>query len=120
MSDTGEMTPERRATLAEKARRLYGKFCGTGGRGICAESFALYHIGRGEPCVAEDLAGFLDTVVAALERDDPDGRLDATRGLAARVRRHLAEASGDTPRVGQALRRFVYDSAAGEACAIGD
>jgi len=41
-----DMGPERRASLADKGRRLYGKFCGTGGRGICAESFAVYHISR--------------------------------------------------------------------------
>ena len=27
-----EVTPERREMLAEKGRRLYGKYCGTGGR----------------------------------------------------------------------------------------
>ena len=42
------LSPEVRARLAQKGRILYGKFCGTGGRGICAESFALHHIWRGE------------------------------------------------------------------------
>ena len=35
-----ELAPDRRAALADTGRRLYGKFCGTGGRGIRAESFA--------------------------------------------------------------------------------
>lgn len=87
------LTPERRAMLAHKAQRLYGKFCGTGGRGICAESFAVYHIGRGEAVVAEDLVAYLDEVVMELEQHDPHHRLAATRGLASRVRRHIAEAS---------------------------
>lgn len=108
------LTPERRAMLVEKARRLYGKFCGTGGRGICAESFAVYHIGRGETVVAEDLAAYLDEVVARLERADPHNRLAATRGLIARIRRHLAKAveQQGTPNqtlhmTGGALRQFV-------------
>lgn len=86
-----ELTPHRRAVLADKGRRLYGKFCGTGGRGICAESFAVYHIGRDEAVVAEDLISYLDGVVSGLERADPHGRLAATRGLVGRIRRHLAE-----------------------------
>lgn len=113
-----ELTPHRRTVLAEKAHRLYGKFCGTGGRGICAESFAVYHIGRGEFVVAEDLADFLDGQVAKLEQSDPLGRLQATRGLVARIRRHLAEAANpDLPQTGEALRSFVLVSAANaEGC----
>lgn len=87
------LTPERRVMLAHKAQRLYGKFCGTGGRGICVESFAVYHIGRGETVVAEDLVAYLDEVVMELEQYDPHNRLAATRGLVARVCRHIAEAS---------------------------
>ena len=40
-SDGSGLAPERRAMLANKGRRLYGKYCGTRGRGICAESFAV-------------------------------------------------------------------------------
>ncbi|MGL4463238.1 MAG: hypothetical protein ACRC1K_13905 [Planctomycetia bacterium] len=108
------LAQERRVMLADKARRLYGKFCGTGGRGICAESFAVYHISRGEATVAVDLAAYLDGVVSELESTDPHGRLAATRGLAARIRRHLAEAvdphatpNQTLPQTGEALRLFV-------------
>jgi hypothetical protein len=83
------MTPERRARLAEKGRLLYGKFCGTKGRGICAESFAVYHINRGEEEVARDLLAFLEARLEVLRRDDPDDRLALTADLADRVRRHL-------------------------------
>jgi hypothetical protein len=96
-----ELTSHRRAVLADKGRRLYGKFCGTGGRGICAESFAVYHIARGEAVVAEDLAAYLDGVVAGLECADPHGRLAATRGLVARIRRHL---TGGTDSAGAMCR----------------
>ena len=37
-----ELTPKRREFLAVKAERLYSKFCGLHGEGICAESFAEY------------------------------------------------------------------------------
>lgn len=108
----GELGPERRAALADKGRRLYGKFCGTGGRGICAESFAVYHIGRGESAVAEDLALYLGCEVALLESADPDARLASARGLLTRIRQHLAsaETEGALPQTGGALRQFVLDN----------
>ena len=84
-SDGSELAPERRAMLAEKGQRLYGKFCGTGGRGICAESFAVYHLGRGEAVVAADLLAYLETQAAA-------GQDAMTHGLIARLRHHLAAA----------------------------
>ena len=84
-SDGSGLAPERRAMLAEKGRRLYGKFCGTGGRGICAESFAVYHLGRGEAVVAADLLAYLETQAAA-------GQDAMTHGLIARLRHHLASA----------------------------
>ncbi len=84
-----DIPPERRARLILKGQILYGKSCGTGGRGICAESFALHHVRLGEPTVARDLLDFLDRRVAALQVDDPDGRLAMTRDLADRVRGHL-------------------------------
>jgi hypothetical protein len=107
------LTPERRAMLAMKARLLYGKFCGTGGRGICAESFAVFHIGRGETVVAEDLLTYLAAVVAELELNDPQNRLAATRGLAERVRKHLetidphGQLNHELQQSGKALRQFV-------------
>lgn len=105
---------QRREMLAEKARQLYGKYCGTGGRGICAESFVVYHIGRGETIVAEDLLAFLETVVSELELSDPHNRLNATRGLVARIEKHLAEAidshgavKPEFHQTGPALRDYV-------------
>ncbi len=91
-----ELSPEARARLALKGRILYGKFCGTDGKGICAESFAIYHIWRGESEVARDLLAFLETEVVAFRDHDPDGRLPLAVELAARIRRHL-EAEGDDP-----------------------
>ncbi len=114
-----ELTPHRRSVLADKGQRLYSKFCGTGGRGICAESFAIYHIGRGEFNVATDLVAYLDAQVIALEQADPKGRLRATRGLVARIRRHLAESTNSEgtaksafQQTGSALRLFVNRNAA--------
>ncbi len=115
-----ELAPDRRSMLAEKGRLLYGKFCGTGGRGICAESFAVFHIGRGEAVVAEDLVAYLNEVVAELQVFDIHDRLSATQGLLARVLRHLSQANdpiGTPNRVlqqtGGALRLFVKSSSEG-------
>ena len=119
-TDGSELAPERRAMLAGKGRRLYGKFCGTRGRGICAESFAVYHIGRGETGVAEDLVAYLERTAAELEAADPDGRLAATRALTARIRAHIESAPmTELPHTGPALRRFVLGNADG-AEPIGD
>ena len=83
--------------LAIKGRVLYGKFCGTGGRGICAESFALYHFWRGEPEVALDLLWFLEAEAESLEAEDPAGRLAMTRDLAGRLRQHLEHEGVEPP-----------------------
>jgi hypothetical protein len=91
------MPPERRARLAHKGRLLYEKSCGTGGRGTCAEGFALYHIARGEGEVARDLLAFLEARVDDLRRHDPEGRLAPTEDLAARVRRHLQREADGPP-----------------------
>jgi hypothetical protein len=80
---------ELRARLAIKGKLLYGKFCGTGGRGICADSFALYHLWRGEPEVALDLLAFLEAEIQTLRIEDPNGRLALTEDLASRLERHL-------------------------------
>ena len=94
------MTPERRRMLAEKGRTLYGKFCGTGGRGICAESFACYHLERGEAEVVADLIAHLEARIARLTQSDPDARLPMTRGLLERLTRRLAEPLSWPPRGG--------------------
>ncbi len=83
------ISPERRTRLAVKGQILYGKFCGTGGLGICAESFALHHIRLGEPTVARDLVAFLDERIDALRVVDPDGRLAMTEALADWIRSDL-------------------------------
>jgi hypothetical protein len=58
--------PDRRAFLAQKGQRLYGKYCGTKGTGICAESFAEYHIWRGELVIARDFLVYLSTQIDGL------------------------------------------------------
>ncbi|HEU5119222.1 MAG TPA: hypothetical protein VFT74_21710, partial [Isosphaeraceae bacterium] len=80
------LSQEERARLALKGQILYGKFCGTGGRGICAESFALYHLWRGEPEVTQDLLAFLEAQIEVLRVEDPSGRLELTKELANRLR----------------------------------
>jgi hypothetical protein len=90
------ISPEQRARLANKGRLLYAKFCGTEGRGICAESFALYHIWRGEPEIALDLLVFLDAEVEALRISDPQGKRILAENLAGRIRVALAT-EGDQP-----------------------
>ena len=60
------VSPERRAFLAQKGRLLYGKYCGTHGRGICSESFAEYHIWRGELVVVRDFLAFLKIQIESL------------------------------------------------------
>jgi hypothetical protein len=87
-AESGNLTP-RRARLAEKGRILYGKSCGSKGKRTCVESFALYHIGRGEAEVVRDLLGFLETRSEALRSSDPEGRLARTDELAARIRQYL-------------------------------
>ena len=110
MAAESELSDERRMKLAEKGRSLYGKFCGTGGRGICAESLAVYHLGRGEAVVVVDLIAFLEAEAGRLCEADTQGRYDATRGLTTRIRGHLQEATKDRPLTGPALRAFVLDS----------
>jgi hypothetical protein len=80
------MDTYRREVLARKGRTLYAKFCA--GDGSCAVSFALHHLRRGETEVVDDLVAFLEGRVVALERDNPDGRLEQTRTLLERIRGH--------------------------------
>jgi hypothetical protein len=78
-----------RMKLAEKGRLLYAKSCGMVGKRTCAESFALFHIGRGKPQVALDLLAFLENEAETLKLDDPNRRLVQTEELIASIRRHL-------------------------------
>jgi hypothetical protein len=91
-----EVPPERREVLAEKGKRLYAKYCGTDGKGICAESFAEYHIWRGELAVARDLLEFLATQIDALRQEvsdspDLDEQLHMTERLIQRIQALLGE-----------------------------
>jgi hypothetical protein len=89
---------DRRARLAGKGRILYRKSCGAGGKKTCAESFALFHIGRGELDIARDLLAFLETEAEALRLHDSEQRLEPTEDLAARIRRSLEAYGENTPR----------------------
>jgi hypothetical protein len=90
-----EVPPERRAFLAIKGQRLYGKYCGTNGRGICAESFAEYHIWRGELIVARDLLAYLNAQIACLRQSalttELEAQLHMTEGLIERIAALLGE-----------------------------
>jgi hypothetical protein len=90
------LSPERRAFLALKGRLLYGKYCGTQGKGICAESFAVNHLQRGEAEVVVEFLAFLEGQLAGLRMADPGHRLAMTERLVARIRRHLARMTRPT------------------------
>ncbi|MEO8611845.1 MAG: hypothetical protein ABI690_28355 [Chloroflexota bacterium] len=94
-----DVPPERRAFLAIKGQRLYGKYCGTKGRGICAESFAEYHIWRGELIIARDFLGYLNVQIAYLHQIAPstpeiEAQLHMTEGLIERIAALLGESEG--------------------------
>jgi len=55
-----ELTEHRRHQLAIKGELLYAKYCRLNGNGICAESFAEYHMLRGEYIVVIDFLDFLN------------------------------------------------------------
>lgn len=91
------VAPERRAALACKSQRLYGKYCGTKGKGICAESFAEYHIWRGEYAVARDFLVYLNVQVEMLRAALPTApnlqpQLAMTERLIGRIQALLGEA----------------------------
>ncbi|WZO98705.1 hypothetical protein EP7_000293 [Isosphaeraceae bacterium EP7] len=88
---TGDLDPAEQARLALKGRVLYGKFCGEGGQGTCAEGFARHQIQQGRPQVARDLLTYLDARLLALRDHDPDHSRAITEHLAARIRQHLAD-----------------------------
>ena len=79
-------SPERRARLARKGEILYAKSCKVGGRGGCAEGFAIHQIRLGNEEVVRDFLRFLEGRLADLERDDPEGLREMTEGLIARIR----------------------------------
>ena|ERR1700694_368527 len=90
------VTDERRTALARKGQALYGKYCGMDGRGICAESFAEYHVWRGEYTVARDFLVFLSAQLETLQQTastDPEAaaQLEMTEALISRIRALLGE-----------------------------
>ena len=78
---------QRREVLAEKGRRLYQKYCGTKGRGICAESFVCYLISRQEFQGVVDLLDHLEVQLLTLPIGD---QRSMTERLIARIRSHLS------------------------------
>jgi hypothetical protein len=88
-TDADALTTARREALAVKGRLLYGKFCGTG----------------------------LEATATDLAAEDPHNRVAATRGLAERIRGHVAAAGQPLPTAGMELREFVLENAsAAETC----
>ena len=77
-----ELTDERRAQLAHKGQLLYGKYCGLDGKGIYAESFAEYHMLRGEHVVVTD---FLEFLRCALNIETGPARIQITEQLIRRI-----------------------------------
>jgi hypothetical protein len=88
-----ELSADRRALLARKGQILYGKSCGTRGRGVCAESFARYQLGLGHVAVVRDLLQFLNSQLDALRANDPEGLLPMTESLTAEIRQLLEDAA---------------------------
>ena len=83
--------------VAKKGKILYAKYCGTQGHGICSESFAEYHIWRGEYVVAEDFLVYLEAQLSVLDEkaySDPRAalQLTITQGLVDRIKSLLGEA----------------------------
>jgi len=83
-----DLTDERRAQLADKGKRLYHKYCGLNGNGICADSFAEYHALRGE---YEVVADFLDFLRQAVTTESDPEKIEMTEQLIKRVEGLLDE-----------------------------
>lgn len=83
-----DLTDERRALLAEKGERLYGKYCGLEGKSDCADSFAEYHALRGEYEVVSDFLDFLRNVIST--ETDPQ-KIAMTDQLIARIEALLGD-----------------------------
>lgn len=77
-----ELTDERRAQLAAKGKRLYQKYCGLHGKGICADSFAEYHALRGEYEVVTDFLEFLRQVITT---ESDSAKINITEKLIKRI-----------------------------------
>lgn len=86
-----DLMSDRRAWLARKGEILYAKSCGQGGRGGCAEGFAIHQLRIGNEEVVRDFLRFLEGRLALLEADDPGGLRGMTEGLIARIRGHLKD-----------------------------
>ena len=94
-SEEIEISDERREQLARKGQALYGKYCGTKGRGICAESFVEYHMWRGEFAVARDFLEFLRIQLEILRQSPAEGnQLPITEQLVSRIEALLGEMVG--------------------------
>jgi hypothetical protein len=90
------VSDERRIALSRKGQILYGKYCGTQGAGICAESFAEYHTWRGELIVVRDFLAFLTAQVALLRQESQSNGLNSaqllmTQRLISRIEALLGE-----------------------------
>jgi hypothetical protein len=86
----------RRKFLANKGMVLYAKYCGTRGHGICSESFAEYHIWRGEYIVARDFLAYLEIQLTDLRQQAKHDtqaafQLTITQGLFDRIHALLGE-----------------------------
>src|SRR4051812_44714134 len=95
-SDEVSVDAERRTFLAQKGEILYAKYCGTQGHGICSESFAEYHIWRGEYVVAQDFLVYLESQLINLQDEschDPQAafQLIITQALFDRIKSLLGE-----------------------------
>ena len=83
------LTPERRGQLARKGQVLYGKSCGSPGRGTCAESFALKQLRLGNRDVVHDFLQFLEGQLGVLRAHDPGKLMPMTEALITRIRGQL-------------------------------
>ena len=95
-SDEVAVDASRRAFLAQKGQILYAKYCGTQGHGICSESFAEYHIWRGEYVVVQDFLVYLDAQLIDLNEQSQSNlqaafQLSITQGLVDRIKSLLGE-----------------------------
>lgn len=86
-----EVSEERRQQLAHKGTLLYAKYCGLDGCGICAESFAEYHIARGELIIARDYVKYLSDQLETLSEEERARQREITERLIERIRNHLGE-----------------------------
>ncbi len=86
-----EVSQERQSELAKKGVRLYAKYCGLDGCGICAESFAEYHIARGELVIARNYLEYLTTQLEQLTAPEEERQREITEALIARIQEHIGE-----------------------------